>query len=481
MNQAAQTQYAYHTGRVVGRYTLLELLGSGGTAEIYRSVHPDLARDLAIKILYPAHTKDPGFIKRFRHEAQTAAALLHPHIVQVYDFDVTDDGLYYIVMQYINGPSLDVYLAQRAQPLALEQAYHFLQQTAAALQFAHEQGAIHRDLKPANILLNGDNHVYLTDFGFAKIVGVNMNTRSSLTLGTPVYMAPEQIEGGTVTTSTDIYALGAILYEMLTGRRPYEEENILTLILRKIEEPPPHPRLLNPALPPAVEEVVLKAMALEAGKRFSDVAAMAAAYGAAIGAAGHPTTILPGHESSAPGGSRVLARPARRTWLALLPVGLLLLLLGLIFRGQVPIMMRGLAATATPPTLPVIFAEATAVPTATATIQPPTLPPTIRLTNTATATLTMTPTETATSTPTLTPTSTPSATTTPTSEVTPTHTPTRTPTPTTTHTPRPTVGATTVPPTHQPPPTDTPPPAATEPPPPTRTPPPPPTRTPPAP
>ncbi len=481
MNQAAQTQYAYHTGRVVGRYTLLELLGSGGTAEIYRSVHPDLARDLAIKILYPAHTKDPGFIKRFRHEAQTAAALLHPHIVQVYDFDVTEDGLYYIVMQYINGPSLDVYLAQRARPLALEQAYHFLQQTAAALQFAHEQGAIHRDLKPANILLNGDDHVYLTDFGFAKIVGVNMNTRSSLTLGTPIYMAPEQIEGGTVTTSTDVYALGAILYEMLTGRRPYEEENILTLILRKIEEPPPHPRLLNPALPSAVEDVVLKAMALKAEKRFSDVATMAAAYAAAIGVAGRPTTILPGHESAASGDGRVPPRPARRTWLALLPVGLLLLLLGLIFGGQVPNIMRGLAATATPPALPVIFAEATAVPTTTATTRPPTqLPPspTTRPTNTAVATPSITPTKTAP--PTLTPTSTPSVTMT----FTPSVTPTRTPVPSATYTPWPTAEATSVPPTSlPPPPTDIPPPAATEPPqePPTRTPPPPPTRTPPAP
>ncbi|HUM72285.1 MAG TPA: serine/threonine-protein kinase, partial [Chloroflexota bacterium] len=252
MNQLAPTTYAYHTGRTIGRYKLLELLGSGGTAEVYRSVHPDLGREVAIKILYPSYTNDPGFVKRFRQEAQTVAGLMHPHIVQVYDFAVTEDGLYYIVMQYVNGISLDHFLGERETPLPLDRAYMLFCQIATALQFAHERGTIHRDLKPANILLDGRDHIYLTDFGFAKLVGVDLQTRSSMTLGTPVFMAPEQIENGPATAVTDVYALGAILYQMLTGHLPYEDSNVLALILRKIEDPPPPPQLFNPAIPDAL-------------------------------------------------------------------------------------------------------------------------------------------------------------------------------------------------------------------------------------
>ncbi|NJN53614.1 MAG: serine/threonine protein kinase [Anaerolineae bacterium] len=142
MNQITSNMYAYHTGRTIGRYKLLELVGSGGTAEVYRSVHPDLGREVAIKVLYPSYTNDAGFVKRFRQEAQTVAALTHPHIVQVYDFATTDDGLYYIVMQYVNGMSLEEFLNGRETPLPLGMAYEIFSQVADALQFAHDQGTI---------------------------------------------------------------------------------------------------------------------------------------------------------------------------------------------------------------------------------------------------------------------------------------------------------------------------------------------------
>lgn len=477
MNQAAANVYAYHTGRTIGRYKLLELVGSGGTAEVYRSVHPDLGREVAIKILYPSYTNDPGFVKRFRQEAQTVAALTHPHIVQVYDFAATEDGLYYIVMQYINGVSLDQFLGRRETPLPLAKAYAIFCQIADALQFAHEQGTIHRDLKPANILLDGRDHVYLTDFGFAKLMGVDLQTRSSMTLGTPVFMAPEQIENAPATAVTDVYALGAILYQMLTNHLPYEDSNVLALILRKIEDPPPPPQMFNTAIPEALASLVLKAMAIEPRSRFASVAAMKAAYAQIMkedgGADGNTAVTVPPPASP----------PSRRKWLALLPLLLLLMCaLGVFIRMQFPLPVNGLSGQLPTTNIP----AATGTPTATST-QTPTPSPshtaTGTPTNTPASTASATPTATATTTPSRTPrptqTATTAATTTPTATATPR--PSQTPTATATWIPTATaVPPTAVPPTNppptEPPPTE-PPPTATDPPPepPTRTPEPPPT------
>lgn len=470
MDQLAPTVYAYHTGRTIGRYKLLELVGSGGTAEVYRSVHPDLGREVAIKILYPSYTNDPGFVKRFRQEAQTVAGLMHPHIVQVYDFAMTEDGLYYIVMQYIGGTSLDRFLGDRETPLPLERAYAIFCQIATALQFAHERGAIHRDLKPANILLDGRDHIYLTDFGFAKLMGVDLQTRSSLTLGTPVFMAPEQIENGPTTAVTDIYALGAILYQMLTGHLPYEDSNVLALILRKIEEPPPSPQLFNPAIPDALAKLVLKAMAIEPRARFGSAVAMQTAFAQImqeVETGNRVTAVSPAPPSP----------PYRRKWLALLPLVLLLACVAaLLVRGQSPLAVNGLSE---PPAAPVLLA-ATHTPTASQTP-----PATATLTHTATAT--MTPTITASATPTASATRTPSQTPRPTQTATATATMTATATATTRPSPTSTFTATwtatAVPPTNlpptNPPPTAVPPTVTQPPEPPTRTPPPPPSRTPP--
>jgi len=480
MSAATKNQFAYHLGRKVGRYTLLELLGRGGTAEVYRSVHPELKRDVAIKVLFPSHTLDEGFVRRFRHEAQTAAALIHPHIVQIYDFEVTTDGLYIIVMQYVAGPSLADYLNGRDAPLSLAKGYAIFQQIADALQFAHDAGTIHRDLKPANVLLNGRDQVYLTDFGFAKMLGVDMQTRSSVTLGTPVFMAPEQIEGSPVSAATDVYALGAILYKMLTNQLPYNEDNVLAMILRKIEELPPSPRTLNPAIPASVEKLIYKAMAIQPDKRFPTVQAMSAAFAQAVDMDDAAAPWLMGANSvNGRLGKTAQAKRFSKKWAAVLSGAVVLFLLGFFFLGNdgngrfVPIGPSETAVTSE-------MSEATPVP-ALPPAPSKTSTPTTAPTSTTSPTKKPTPTRTPTWTPTTsrTPSATPSASPTPTA--TPPNTATPTFVPTSTFTPLPTVTAvppTPIPPTQRPS-QPTAPPAPTQPPaPPTRTPPAQPTQTP---
>lgn len=274
--------FAYHVGRKVGRYKLERLLGRGAMAEVYKSTHPDLDRDIAVKILHPFHTQVPGFIERFRYEAQAAASLHHPNIVQIYDFSVTDDGLYYMVMQYINGLSFEEYLELEDAPISIARAYQFFRQVANALQFAHQQGTIHRDMKPANIMLDTRENAYLGDFGLAKIVGVSMQTQSGFGPGTPDYMAPEQIEGKNLTAAVDIYAMGVILYRMLTNHLPYNTDSWITTIKRKTSEPPVPPQEYNPDIPWSLEDVILTALAREPEDRFVSVAEMLAALETAV-------------------------------------------------------------------------------------------------------------------------------------------------------------------------------------------------------
>lgn len=267
---------AFYTGKITGKYSLLELIGRGGMAEVYRSFHPDLGRNLAIKIIHPHLTSEPDFVERFRREAQAAASLRHPHIVQVYDFAVTDEGLSYMVMEYVAGTSLDNYLKQNA-PLSFAQALPLFQQVAEAVGYAHQRGIIHRDIKPGNILLDEEGKVYLTDFGLAQIIGANRLTQTGSTSGTPAYMAPEQVMGQTVTPAADIYALGVLLYEMLTGRRPYEGETAAAIMVRQATEEPILPSQLNPQFDPYLESVILKALAKNPMQRFADVPAFLSA------------------------------------------------------------------------------------------------------------------------------------------------------------------------------------------------------------
>ena len=265
--------YAFHTGKTFGKYTLDALIGRGGMAEVYKSTHPELGRDLAIKILHPFHTDAPGFIERFRREAQAAAGLRHPNIVQIYDFAVTEDGIYYMVMEFIEGQSLEEYIAELDTPLSPEEALPLFRQIANAIEYAHGKGLIHRDIKPANILLDNEKQAYLADFGIAQIMGASRLTQSGVSTGTPAYMAPEQIMGQELTTAVDIYALGVILYNLLTGHLPYEADNPATLMVKQATEPPTPPTKFV-EIPLSVEEVVLRSMAKKPEDRFADAAEM---------------------------------------------------------------------------------------------------------------------------------------------------------------------------------------------------------------
>ena len=281
-NLETANNFAYHVGRRVGPYKLEGILGRGAMAEVYKSTHPNLNRDVAVKILHPFHTQVPGFIQRFRHEAQAAASLHHSNIVQVYDFSVTEDGLYYMVMQYINGLSLEEYLSLEKKPLSLAKTFHFFRQIANALSFAHQLDTIHRDVKPANIMLDTRENAYLSDFGLAKIIGVTMQTQSGLGPGTPDYMAPEQVEGKNLSASADIYAMGVILYRMLTKNFPYTSDSWISIIKAKTSEAPIPPHTYLPDISWGVEEVILRALARDPADRFPDMASMLTAFETAV-------------------------------------------------------------------------------------------------------------------------------------------------------------------------------------------------------
>lgn len=278
------SSFAYHVGRKVGKYQLESLIGRGGMAEVYKSHHPELARPLAIKIVHPFLTDTPGFVERFRREARTVAGLRHANIVQVYDFDVTEDGLYYMVMEFINGQSLEHYLEMRGGALSVPEAVYLFNQVAAAVQFAHDRQIIHRDIKPANILLDEAGQLFLADFGIVQLLGDSRLTGTGIATGTPDYMAPEQVLNKPVTPATDIYALGGLLYKMITGKRPYEGENGPTLMMRRLNELPPPPHELVPALDPSVERVILKALQKEPDLRYQSAAAMSSDLTASVDA-----------------------------------------------------------------------------------------------------------------------------------------------------------------------------------------------------
>jgi serine/threonine protein kinase len=282
-SEQLSSNFAYHTGRMLGKYQLLRLIDRGGMAEVYKSYHPELERDLAVKILYPHFTDMPGFVERFRREAKAAAGLRHPNIVQIFDFDRTEDGLYYMVLEYIDGQSLESFLKAQA-PLTLAQTLTLFRQIASATQYAHEHGLIHRDIKPANILLDKKGQIYLTDFGIAQILGMSRLTQTDTKAGTPIYMAPEQIENQPVNVAADVYSLGMLLYKMLTNRLPYENDNPTLVMVQKLTKPPVRPRRFKPDLAVEIEEILMTALAQEPENRFPDVVSMTWALEEAYGA-----------------------------------------------------------------------------------------------------------------------------------------------------------------------------------------------------
>jgi serine/threonine protein kinase len=255
-------------GQTLGQYQIIERIGAGGMAVIYKAYQPSLDRFVALKVLPAYHALTPGFSERFNREARAVARLSHPNIMPIYDFG-QEGGLSYIVMKYVPGGTLK---ERMGKPMNLKEVAQTVSQIAAALDHAHRRGVVHRDVKPTNVLFDEGDWVLLTDFGLAKMVAGEVQlTASGAAVGTPAYMSPEQGQGVEVDARTDIYSLGIILYEMATGDAPFKGDTPVMVMLKHITEPLPPPRSLNPDLPEAVERVIVRATAKKPADRYQTV------------------------------------------------------------------------------------------------------------------------------------------------------------------------------------------------------------------
>jgi serine/threonine protein kinase len=268
-------------GKTMGKYKLIERLGKGGMAEVYKAYHPKLDRYVTVKILHSYLAEGEDFLARFEREARAVASLRHPHIVQIHDFEIEDDQ-YYMVMEFIDGGTLQsrmLELAKTGAYMSVGQVLSILQQVGEALDYAHKQGIIHRDIKPSNILLDSAGNAFLADFGIARMMSGTQFTAAGSLVGTPTYMSPEQGRGDELTRVSDIYSLGVILYELMTGNVPFTADTTpLAIIHKHISEQPLGPRSLRPSLPEAAEQVILKALAKDPHKRYQSAKELVHAF-----------------------------------------------------------------------------------------------------------------------------------------------------------------------------------------------------------
>src|SRR3954467_8102383 len=258
-----------------GRYELVRHIARGGMAEVYLAHDNLLDRPVALKVLFPELSVDRSFVERFRREAQAAANLSHPNIVSVYDWG-EEDGTYFIVMEYVEGRSLSQILRDEG-PLSPDRAADITTDIAAALGFAHRNGVIHRDVKPGNVLISPIGQVKVTDFGIARAVSTQENlTQTGTVMGTATYFSPEQARGEQVAPRSDVYSLGVVLYEALTGSPPFSGDNPVAVAYKHVQEAPRTPRSLNPQLPPPLEALTLKTMAKNPANRYQSSDELAA-------------------------------------------------------------------------------------------------------------------------------------------------------------------------------------------------------------
>src|SRR5512133_889416 len=284
----------------IGKVRIEKQLAQGGMAEVYLGTHLTLDRPVAIKVMHSYVEADEEMKLRFQREAKVVAALRHPNIVQIYDFD-TADGHPYIVMEYVRGPSLATYLKnlhERSERMQPQHVARLIAKLASALDYAHEQGVIHRDVKPGNILLHAKTgesrsmftdqiEPIVTDFGLVRILHATTQTASGLVSGTPAYISPEQAQGLKVDHRTDIYSLGVILYEILAGKVPFDAESTWSVIYKHIHESPPQ----IPDLQPAIQTVFDRALAKNPDDRYQSCRELAVGYMNAIGFISEASTL----------------------------------------------------------------------------------------------------------------------------------------------------------------------------------------------
>jgi beta-lactam-binding protein with PASTA domain/predicted Ser/Thr protein kinase len=250
-----------------GRYRVLQRLGSGGMADVYCAEDSQLGRRVALKILHRRFAEDQQFVERFRREASSAAGLQHPNIVGIFDRGEWD-GTYYIAMEFVEGRTLKDIIREKG-PAPPEAAVDITLQILRAARFAHKRGIVHRDIKPHNVLIDHDGRVRVTDFGIAR-AGTSDMTETGSIMGTAQYLSPEQAQGRPVDARSDLYSIGIVLYELLTGQVPFDAESPVTVALKQVNEVPIPPRQLVPAIPPALDAIVLRAMEKQPARRFTD-------------------------------------------------------------------------------------------------------------------------------------------------------------------------------------------------------------------
>jgi serine/threonine-protein kinase len=323
---------------VAGRYELEELVGTGGMSSVYRALDRLLERNVALKILHPHYGDDAEYVERFRREARAVAQLSHPNIVTVIDRGEAD-GQQYIVFEYIDGESLKQ-LTDRTGPLPARRAIELTLQVADALAFAHQAGLVHRDVKPQNVLVTDDGEAKVTDFGIARSLDVEHGvTQTGTVLGTSNYLSPEQARGHAVTPATDVYSLGVVLFELLTGDVPFPGDNFVAVAMKHINEPPPPLLELRPDVPVRLVHTVERALAKDPAGRFQTMEAFAAELRVCLAELGDPDTARtfiaqsPVLSESRP--HRMQAR--RRPW----PLYLLLILITLVAAAVALFALRG--------------------------------------------------------------------------------------------------------------------------------------------
>jgi ligand-binding sensor domain-containing protein/tRNA A-37 threonylcarbamoyl transferase component Bud32 len=349
-------------GQTLGAYRIVNQIGQGGMATVYKAYHAAMDRYVAVKVLPKQFAESSEFMGRFQQEARTIANLEHPHILPVYDYGA-HDNIPYFVMRYLDTGTLKDRI--KAGPISLAEADRLFTQLADALGYAHERGVIHRDIKPSNALVDSRGGLFLTDFGIAKLTeGAAQFTATGAITGTPAYMSPEQAQGEKIDHRSDIYSLGIVLYEMVTGRVPFEAETPLAVIFKQIQANLPPPSEANPEVSPEVERVLLKALAKNREDRFNTCGEFLDAWKGALAKTptakfqpppvaapsipSAPMVVTPAAEApAAKAGTGVEAAPKKRNWRLALIGGGVILLCGVLFCGAAIVRQAGLNQRAT--------------------------------------------------------------------------------------------------------------------------------------